>query len=211
MVEIRQIVSLGPELDFLALAFAGGETGNVRDRVSRWMRSGLVVGVVPGIYVTAQEFRKRPVCLELLANMIYGPSYVSFEYVLSRSGLIPEAVTVLTSATVKRNRDVDTPLGRFSYRYMPREAYSFGILRQELPDGAGYLVARPEKALLDLVYRSGALRSVRALEARLYEDLRIDPELMRELDRELLMSYSGRMPGATFRVQFKELLRRFHG
>jgi hypothetical protein len=211
MVESRHIAELGPELDFLALAFTGGESGNVRDRVSRWMKAGLIIGVVPGIYVTAPEFRKRPVSLELLANMIFGPSYVSFEYVLSRAGLIPESTSVITSATIKRNRDFDTPLGRFSYRHLPCEAYSFGILREELPDGAGCLVARPEKALLDLVYRSGALRSVRALEARLFEDFRVDPGLFRDLDGPLLAQYAGRMPGTTFRLQFEKLLRRLHG
>ncbi len=64
--------------------------------------------------------------------MIHGPSYVSFEYVLSRAGLIPETVKALTSASPKRNRDFDTPLGRFSYRHLPLEAYTFGWTRREI-------------------------------------------------------------------------------
>ncbi|MDA8410954.1 MAG: hypothetical protein M0001_11225 [Treponema sp.] len=76
------MAKLGPELDFLAIAGIVGEKGNVRDRVSRWIASGQIIGVVKGIYVTAPELRKRPVSLEILANMIHGPSYVSFECVL---------------------------------------------------------------------------------------------------------------------------------
>ncbi len=208
MAEIRHLSGLGPELDFLAVAGIAGEKGNIRDKVSRWLKAGEVIGVVKGIYVTAPELRKRPVSLEILANMVYGPSYVSFEYVLSRSGLIPEAATAITSATPKRNRDFDTALGRFSYRHLPPEAYSFGWTRRELADGSGWLEAYPEKALLDWLYRSGSLRSVSALEARLFEDLRLDPELFRDLDRERLAAYAARMPGETFRVHFAKLLGR---
>jgi len=210
MVGIRQIAELGPELDFLSLAGVIGETGNVRDRVSRLMKSGEIIGLVPGIYITAPELRKRPISLEILANKIFGPSYVSFEYILARAGLIPESVRVVTSATPKRNRDFDTPLGRFSYRHMPPTAYSFGWTREELPDGAGYLVARPEKALLDWLYRAGSLRSTSALEKRLFEDLRLDQDLFQDLDQVRLAEYCARMPGATFGVHFAKLLGRNH-
>ncbi|MBL8967902.1 MAG: hypothetical protein JNG85_12920 [Spirochaetaceae bacterium] len=206
----RQLAEQGPELDFLAVAGIGGEKGNVRDKVSRWLKAGDIIGVVKGIYVTAPELRKRPVSLEILANLIYGPSYVSFEYVLAREGLIPEAATSLTSATPKRNRDFDTPLGPFSYRHLPAAAYSFGWTRRELPDGSGWLEAHPEKALLDWLYRSGSLRSVSALEERLFEDLRLDQELFRDLDRERLAGYAALMPGATFRVHLAKLLGRLH-
>ena len=210
MAEIRQVAGLGPELDFLALSGLAGNAGNIRDRASRWMRSGDLIGIVPGIYVTAPELRKRPLSLEILANKIFGPSYVSFEYVLSRAGLIPEGVRAVTSATPKRNRDFDTPLGRFSYRHLPSAAYSFGWTREELDDGAGYLVALPEKALLDWLYRSGSVRSATALEGRLFEDLRLDTDLFRDLDQERLIHYAQRMPGATFRLHLPRLLRRRH-
>ena len=210
MAETRHFSGIGPELDFLAAAGIAGEEGNLRDKVSRWMKSGELIGVVKGIYVTAPELRKRPVSLEILANMAYGPSYVSFEYILAREGLIPEAAQAVTSATLKRNRDFDTPLGRFSYRRLPAAAYSFGWTRRELPDGSGWLEAFPEKALLDWLYRSGSLRSVSALEGRLFEDLRLDDDLFRDLDRGRLADYAARMPGATFRVHLAKLLGRLH-
>ena len=89
MADTRQFAFLIPELDFLAATKLTGENGNIRDRVSRLMKSGKIQGVVPGIYISSVEFRRRPVSLEILANKIYGPSYVSFEYVLARAGLIP--------------------------------------------------------------------------------------------------------------------------
>jgi len=117
---------------------------------------------------------------------------------------------MITSATPKRNRDFDTALGRFSYRHLPMAAYSFGWTRRELPDGAGWLEALPEKALIDWLYRTGSLRSAKALEARLFEDLRLDPQLFRDLDRGRLTDYAARMPGATFRVHLAKLLGRLH-
>lgn len=210
MGEKRQISELPPEVDFLALSAIAGYRGNVRDRVSRWMKAGDIQGIVPGIYVTAPEYRKRPVSLEILANMVFGPSYVSFEYVLARTGLIPEAVRGVTSATTKRNRDFDTPLGRFSYRHLPLGAYPFGWTQETLPDGSGYLIATPEKALLDLLYRTGAVRSAKALEARLFDDFRIDEDSFRALDPKRLLEYGSRMPGDTFRVHFVNLVRKFH-
>ena len=210
VAEIRQLAELPSELDFLSVASAAGGQGNVRDKVSRWIKAGLIIGVVPGIYVLAQEFRKRPVSMEILANKIFGPSYVSFEYVLARAGLIPEATSGVTSATPKRNRYFDTNLGRFNYTYLPPAVYRFGWTREELADGSGFLIATPEKALLDWLYHTGSVRSVKALEARLFEDLRMEPEDFRGLDRERLSEYALRMPGDTFHAHFLKLLGRFH-
>lgn len=210
MDEIRHLAALGPELDFLSLGSLLGELESPRDRVSRWLKSGELIGVVRGIYLTAPELRKRPASLEILANMIYGPSYISFEYVLARAGLIPEATTAVTSATTKKNRSFATKLGGFVYRHLPIAAYSFGWTREELPDGSGYLIARPEKALLDWIYRSGSLRSVRALEARLFEDLRLDGDAFHELDLDRFSQYAARMPGATFSLHVPKLLGRQH-
>jgi hypothetical protein len=212
---MRQLAKLGPELDFLALRGLFGEAGNLRDKVSRLMKAGELIGVSRGIYVTAPELRKRPVSREVLANMIYGPSYVSFEYVLARAGLIPESVSALSSATPRRNRRFDTPLGSFGYRHLPAEVYRFGWTREELSDGAGFLIASPEKALLDWIFVSGALRSARALETRLRDDLRLDDEALagqhHSLDLELLSAYAVRMPGETFNLHLLKLLGKRHG
>jgi hypothetical protein len=208
MAEIRQLGELGPELDFASVGSMLEGVEDIRGKVSRWVKSGELIGVVRGIYATAPELRKRPLSLEILANMIYGPSYVSFEYVLARAGLIPEATTAITSATTKLNRRFATSVGSFIYRHLPPAAYRFGWTREELPDGSGFLIARPEKALLDWLYFSGAVRSVRALEQRLYEDLRIDQDELRALDQGRLVEYASRMPGATFSVYMPKFLGR---
>ena len=42
---------------------------------------------------------KSPLSREVLANLIYGPSYISLEYGLQHYGLIPERVEIVTSVT----------------------------------------------------------------------------------------------------------------
>ncbi|MGO8692080.1 MAG: type IV toxin-antitoxin system AbiEi family antitoxin domain-containing protein [Rectinemataceae bacterium] len=172
------------------------------------MKSGDLIGIAPGVYATASEFRRRPLSLEVLANMIFGPSYLSLEHVLAKEGLIPEATRAITSATPTRNKDFDTPLGRFSYRYLPPSVFGFGWTRADLDDGSGYFVATPEKALLDWLYRSGAVRSIKVLEERLFEDLRLDSDALMTLNRDRLTAYARAMPGETFRVHFMKLLGR---
>jgi len=52
----------------------------------------------------------------LVVNLLYTPSYVSFDYALSYYGLIPERVYEVTSATLHAKKIFETPLERFSYQ-----------------------------------------------------------------------------------------------
>ena len=76
--------------------------GNYSDpygRIRRLTYCEKLVPVVRGIYETDPG---TPGCV--LAQAIYGPSYLSFNYALSRHGLIPEAVYTYTSATCFKNK-----------------------------------------------------------------------------------------------------------
>ncbi|HSW71384.1 MAG TPA: hypothetical protein VLH77_05335 [Gammaproteobacteria bacterium] len=58
-----------------------------------------------------------------LAQYIYGPSYISLESALSFHKLIPETVYTVTSTTVKRSREFQTPLGVYSFLHLPPENF----------------------------------------------------------------------------------------
>jgi len=154
-------------------ALAGYRTP--RGRLAALMRKKAVIRVKKGLYVFGERWRKHPVAAELLANLIYGPSYISLEYALSYHGLIPERVTVCTSVSLGRSRVFDTPLGKFSYRQIAPQAYRMGFTRVELENGDAFLIALPEKALADKVVadRQGGLRSRRAMLDYLLENQRI--------------------------------------
>jgi predicted transcriptional regulator of viral defense system len=85
-----------------------------------------------------------------LANRLYAPSYVSFEYALAYYHLIPEAVYEVTSATTRTSRRFEA-LGKvFTYRHL--KAAAFTGYRPEKVGGRVVLIAEPEKALVESLY-----------------------------------------------------------
>jgi hypothetical protein len=154
-----------------------------RDRITALLAAGELIRVRKGLYVLGDRYRREPLVRELLANLIYGPSYVSLDYALSRHGLIPERVAEVTSVTTGEHRRFVTPMGVFSYRKITPRRYSEGI--EWHGDGvARYLMASPEKALADKVASDRRLRrpTNAALRAYLLDDLRIDPDQLATLD-----------------------------
>lgn len=165
------------EFDYPALMAALSRYANPRDRVTALLRRGDIVRVKKGLYVFGDSLRRRPYSRELLANLVYGPSFVSLDSALSFHGLIPERVEAMTSVTTKRPRAFDTPVGSFIYRQAPRRSFHLGMDRVEVSDIA-FLIAVPERALADKIRddRGFPLRSLADAERYLFDDLRIDRE-----------------------------------
>jgi predicted transcriptional regulator of viral defense system len=87
---------------------------------------------------------------EVIANRLYAPSYISFEYALNRYGVIPEIVYAVTSATTRITREFVVNNKSFAYSHIKREAYR-GYKIEKL-GGVTVLIAEPEKALVDYLY-----------------------------------------------------------
>ncbi len=158
-------------LTFDSLAQKFGNYTDVRGKIRREVQSGRLTQVARGLYETDAHADGT-----YLAGAIYGPSYLSFDSVLSMYSLIPEAVIgTYTSATFRKGKtkQYENAFGVFTYRDIPSAAYPFGVqLRQE--GGYSYQVATPEKALCDKLYAVSPVGSVKALRALLFDDLRID-------------------------------------
>jgi hypothetical protein len=155
-----------------------------RDRIRVLLRSGDIVRVKKGLYVFGEAHRGSPLLREILANLIYGPSYISLDYALSYYGFIPERVVVVTSVTVSRSRRFDTPLGRFTYRSLSGRKYSIGIDQQALADEQHFLIATPAKALADKIWTDHRFtpRKIGDFRTYLHEDLRIPPDVLSSTD-----------------------------
>lgn len=158
-----------------------------RDRIRRLLDAGDIVRVKKGLYVFGDAYRRAPVSRELLANLIYGPSYISLDYALAWHGLIPERVTAVTSVTTGRSRRFTTPFGIFSYRSLAEPRYAMGALLQK-GENESFLLASPEKALADKVWDDKRFdgATMAAYEDYLAQDLRVDTERLRLLDGERL-------------------------
>jgi hypothetical protein len=158
-----------------------------RAKVTQLIKSGDLIRVKKGLYLVGKKHQKDLICSELWANKIYGPSYISLEYALSFYGLIPEHVFLVTSVTSKRKKNFITPIGNFSYAYLPLKLYSVGYALLELNQRQSALIASPEKALADLFYfRKFDVQLLKEFKDLLFDDLRIDSELLYQLDTDLL-------------------------
>ncbi len=152
------------------------------DRINRLVVNKKIFPVIRGLYVDDPNLNGK-----FLAGVIYGPSYLSFEYALSYHGLIPELAVVFSSATFmkRRRKRYDTNFGLFTYRDIPREAYPHGI--QLIIEGKfSYQIASPEKAICDQLYTIVGIDSHKRLSSLLFEDLRIEESDFNNLDKSFL-------------------------
>ena len=151
---------------------------NKNNKISRDLKNGKLIKIVKGLYETNPNTPSY-----LLASSIYGPSYISFEYALSYYGLIPERVSTITCATYdkKKKKKFDTAFGVFTYRDIPKLAYSEEIILKNEGDYS-YQIATPEKALCDKLYTLSPLFNLNNLKNMLFNDLRLDPEEFAKLD-----------------------------
>lgn len=161
------------------------------DKISELVKSGELIPLKKGLYVPGEKTDLAGPEPFLIANHLWGPSYISFESAMSYWGLIPERVYEVSSATMKLSRKFKTPKGRFSYRYLPSPYYSFGINSVELSPGQVALVATPEKALCDKIATTSGLSLRSTVQTRnfLLDDLRIDIGSLKELDRKMIVSW----------------------
>lgn len=175
----------GQELDYGFVMDCLSIYKNPRVKLNYLLKIKALVRIKKGIYIFGEDFAKQPYSSEVLANMIYGPSYVSLEWACQYYHLIPEKVTVVTSVTTKRSKNFQTPIGLFTYDHVPLKLFSVGVTLKKISDSQQALIATKEKALVDLlILRRGMFSSMKHFEETLYEDLRIED--LSELNLELL-------------------------
>ena len=174
--------------DTATLTAALGYYKSPKDKLASMEQADDLIRLKRGLYVATPSLQNQPLSKELIANHIYGPSYVSFQTALSFYGLIPERVHTVGSMTIKRSRSFSTPLGSFEYTGTTKEYYAIGI-RQEIVNNAyAYLIATPEKAICDIIVQTAGLRlqSIKAMQAYLEEDMRIDLSVIDHYDVEII-------------------------
>ncbi|WP_372656269.1 type IV toxin-antitoxin system AbiEi family antitoxin domain-containing protein [Halobacteriovorax sp.] len=155
-----------------------------RNKIASLVKKGELIPIRRGIYLHGAAYQ-RQYSKSVLAGLIYGPSAVSFEYALSYHGLIPERVETVTCICFKRNKEFETLVGNFSYRYIPKDLYPEGLEYHQTSLG-NYFMASPEKALCDIVYFK-KITSIDEALSYLLESLRIDRDELKNLSLEKLL------------------------
>ena len=168
-LNIHQIYAWHPDFD--------------RNNLHRWTKKGLLLRLRSGYYAFP-EYLHQAGYAHYIAGRIYRPSYISLHSALSFFGMIPESVVQITCITSLKTAVFNNDFGEFSYRNV-KENLMFGYEPQTLADGKTFMLASPEKALLDLLYLYPFYRDAAAM-----EDLRLDEYFMHEtLSRDRLEDY----------------------
>lgn len=149
-------------------------------KINRDVKQGKLFPLVKGIYETNPNTNGST-----LAQYIYGPSYLSFDYVLYHKGLIPEAVYNTFTCATYNKRKIKTYTNRFGtfiYRDVPKSVFHLGVIAFCDKEYC-YQMATAEKALCDKLYMLSPVKTIHDFERLIFEDLRIDEDKFNELNK----------------------------
>ncbi len=161
------------------------------DRIDDLEQKGYLVQIRRGLYVTTHLIHSRGPEPFLIANHLYGPSYVSVDSAMFQWGLIPERVYEISSTTTRLSKQFQTKVGSYKYIHLPMPYYSFGIAQLSLTEKQTVLIASPEKAVCDKIITTAGIqiRSKKQAISYLVEDLRIEKESLRKLNTREMMQW----------------------
>ena len=173
--------------DIGVLASVFPDNKHITEKARALEKTGVIVRLKKGLYVASPAETGKPLCRELIANHLYGPSYVGKEYALRYWGLIPERVNMITSVTIKHNRNFDNATGCYSYQNCNSDYFPIGV-KMCAGDGVNFLMASPEKALCDVINFSNNLnlRYLKDVESYLERDIRFDMDVVPNLDVKII-------------------------
>ncbi len=158
-----------------------------RDKITLLLKNNSIIRIKKGLYIFGPDYQRKPISHEILANIIYSPSYISLEYALSNYGLIPERAYAITNICLNRSKTFKTPVGLFTYKTRPLSVYPIGIKQVEVPHEGSYLIAEPEKALVDFISQESDIKDVQEMKEYLYENMRMEQTSLQKLKKNLLI------------------------
>ncbi len=178
------------------------------DKITELVKEEQLIQVKRGLNIPGAKLKLPPPVSFLLANHLYGPSYVSLDSALSFHGLIPERVFEISSVTLRAAKTFATDAGRFSYTKLPLPYYSYGIQSVVLATNQTALMASAEKALCDRIVSTShiLLRSVKQTLDFLTEDLRIEKSSLQQLDTGAISRWTKIAPKKTSLVMLVNTL-----
>lgn len=180
-VELSQFGNIPVTAGELTSAFSG--INAPRNKLILLEHKKLIVRLRRGLYVVSPIVSGKQLSVELIANHLYGQSYVSMQWALREYGLIPERVYAVKSMTLSRSKQFENSLGRFVYEHCSPDYYHIGI-EMKIRQGFSFLMASREKALCDLVVSTSKLRLRSHIATRQYleEDIRLDMDELKKMN-----------------------------
>jgi hypothetical protein len=156
------------------------------DKISYMLQKGELIGLAKGHYASKQAANNNIYLQYQIANVLYGPSYISRYSALSFYGLLAETTTRIESMTAKRSKTIHNELGIFEYSTLLNSAiFSVGIVSKKINETTTILIASPEKAVCDILWTESNLdlRNVDDLVYFLEEDIRMEIEVLKKTNK----------------------------
>jgi len=174
-----------------------------RGNFVHWQRAGYIVPLRQGWYAFSDTI-SQPDSARYIAGKICAPSYISLHTALSFYGIIPEAVVEITSVTTRKTCRYENAFGQFSYQTI-RPRLFWGFEPKTMRDGKQYMMATPEKAIIDLLYLYPQYSTIDEM-----RELRFDEDWMHdELNKERLWEYAERINSPILTKRIHLLLKAY--
>jgi predicted transcriptional regulator of viral defense system len=160
-----------------------------RVQLHRWARSGHILSLKRGVYMSRRFFdqhRRDGEFSAAISAILLPQSYVSLVYVLQQHNLLTEVTYPVTCVTSKNTRAITNPLGTFSYQNIRADLYSGFTIKDYL--GLRYATATLAKALFDFLYLRPIPPAYRSVKFNLPEELRLNLD---EVDEASQMEFAG--------------------
>jgi hypothetical protein len=157
--------------------------------IKYWVKNGELISIKRGFYVLRSVWERevnKDLFLEYLANKLIEPSYLSFEYVLSKYSLLSESVYVITSATSKSTKTISSSMGVFNYYSLSSDLFT-GYLVKDF-SSVTILEATKAKAMFDFLYIRFLKKAI--INKGVIEELRINWENFKKKDFLEMKIYS---------------------
>lgn len=166
------------------------------DKINELVKAGILSTLKRGLYIAGPKLTIAKPDHFLIANHLWGPSYVSIDAALSWYGFIPERVYEISSVTTKAAHKFSNTEGLFEYTRLPLPYYSFGIIQITLGSEQIAMIASPEKALCDKIITTAGLILSSRQSSRYYllENLRADKTLLKTLNTDVIEAWISAAP-----------------
>lgn len=195
---MKRLIQFPAEFDYNLLLGALQDYKKPRDKIRGLVRDKDIIRVKKGLYVLGKDYNK-PYNKYVLANLMYGPSYITGYTALAYWNLIPERVELIISMTTKKKKQFETPVGRFSYLYCPKTAFSIGVQLEDAGDQKRFLMASPEKALCDIIAAQTDIKTQPQMKEFL-ELMRLDSMVYENLNLLLVEKITARYKRQSLRL-----------
>ncbi len=158
------------------------------DKIDELVKDGWLAQIKRGLYTAGVKIKSAHPDSFLVANHLYGPSYISASSALSFWGLIPEKVMLVQSATTRTTKFVNTKLGKFEYIHCKPKAFRIGLNQVSISASQTIIIATAEKALCDLIIQTPGinLRSIKQTIQFLEEDQRMNMDAIYKMQHSII-------------------------